>query len=164
MNNHNWYCILNQTESLINPSSIKCAVLQTSCSLLTAQLAGEKNLVPGGLLRHMKHIFNIPKVSILTELRVQPVWQQLSRERSRKEAIGEEISPNGRRLLRGISTHLSSLSHCDHLCFYQICSLLLKLRDQMAPMHNALNHGKAWGICYVQQQTHALDQVTLCHS
>lgn len=133
-------------------------------SLLTAQLAGEKNLVPGGLLRHMKHIFSISKVRILTELRAQPACQQLSRERSRKEAIGDEISPNGRRLLLGISTNLSSLSHCDHLCFYQICSLLLKLRDQMAPMHNALNHGKAWGICYVQQQTHALDQVTLCHS
>lgn len=57
--------------------------------------------------------------------------------------MGDEISPCGRRLLLGISTHLFSLSHYDYLCFYQIFSLLLKLWDQMAPMHNALNHGKA---------------------
>ena len=32
MTHHNPECILNQPEFLINPSSIKCAVLQTSCS------------------------------------------------------------------------------------------------------------------------------------
>lgn len=50
--------------------------------LLTAQLATEKNLVPEGLIKHKKSIFSIQKV--LTELRVQPVWPQLSRGRSRK--------------------------------------------------------------------------------
>lgn len=141
-----------------------CCAPNTLHILLTAQLATKKSLVPEGLLKHAKFIFSIPKVCVLTEPRVQPVWQQLSRERSRKEAIGDEISPHGRRLLLGISTHLFSLSHCDCLCFYQIFSLLLKLRDQMAPTHNALNHGKARGICYVLQQTHALDQVKLFHS
>lgn len=58
----------------------------------------------------MKHIFSIPKVWEFPELRVQPGWQQVSRGRSRKEVMGDEITPHRRRLLLGISTHLFSLS------------------------------------------------------
>lgn len=149
MTSNNQECILNQPEFLINPSSIKCAVLQTSCTSCSLHSWLLRKILSQKVRSSTRNIFSIPKVCILTDLRVQRVWQQLSSERSRKEAMGDEISPHGRRLLLGIWTHLFSLSHCDCLCFYQIFSLHLQLRDQMAPMHNALNHGKAWGICYV---------------
>lgn len=100
----------------------------------------------------MKHIFSIPKVWEFPELRVQPGWQQVSRGRSRKEVMGDEITPHRRRLLLGISTHLFSLS----LWLFVLSSdfhLLLQLGDQMAPTHYALNHGKARGVCRVSQQT-----------
>lgn len=57
--------------------------------------------------------------------------------------------------------HIFSVSHCDCLCFHQIFRLLLQLRDQMAPTHYALNHGKARGVCCVSQQTQVPDQVKL---
>lgn len=92
--------------------------------LLTAQLAAEQILVSGGLLKHTKHIFSIPKVWVLPELRVQPGWQKVSRGRSRKRGNGWwDYPPQKETSARNINTSFQSLivTVCAFIRF-SICS------------------------------------------
>lgn len=115
--------------------------------LLAAQLATKKSLVPEDLFKHTKCNFSLPKVCILTELIVQPDSSSLEKGAGKMQWVMRLVPKEGGSCLE--YQHIFSVSFIVTLCaFIRFFSLLLQLRDQMAPMHNALNHGKAGGICY----------------